>query len=114
VDRSLVSSDRALEALMAGVHGSDIDALFKRPAWQKSAACRGQGSDIFFGSGRGAASRAMALCEGCPVAAECRAAAVATGEVGVWGGTTAQQRRDGVAPVRVVTGSRYRAPSIAI
>jgi hypothetical protein len=108
-----VSAVGALEVLMSSDSGSDIDSLFQRPAWQRSAACRGQGSAMFFGSGRGAATRAMALCESCPVAGECRAAAIESGEQGVWGGTTAQQRRDRQAG-RVLEDARFRSTPVAI
>ena len=103
----------ALEALMSSDQGSDVENLFQRPAWQKHAACRGYGSAMFFGSGRGASRRALALCESCPVAAECRAAAVAAGEQGVWGGTTAQQRRDRQAAL-VLDDGPYRSTPVAI
>jgi WhiB family redox-sensing transcriptional regulator len=82
---------------MSGGDWSDFAGLVKRPEWQQRAACQGVGSDIFFGTGRGAAARAMALCRECPVARECRSAALEAGEVGVWGGTTAQQRKEGQA-----------------
>ena len=85
--------------------------------WMDLAACRGTvtsaDEDIFFapdldelGSNRGAATRvtatrerqALAVCDGCPVQAECLAYAIATGQQhGVWGGKTQQELRRLVA-----------------
>ena len=86
-------------------------------SWIHRAACRGAvtsaADDMFFtpeadecrGSRRDAArlaaereSRALALCERCPVQVECLAYAVASRQQhGVWGGRTEQQLRDLVA-----------------
>ncbi len=73
--------------------------------WRDGAACVGASPEIFFlgyGPGRGhgrlsktAKARALELCGRCPVAAECLAYALsmpATGDMGVWGGTTEKQR----------------------
>ena len=85
--------------------------------WMDLAACRGTvtsaDEDIFFapdldelGGNRGAATRmaatrerqALAVCDGCPVQAECLAYAIATGQQhGVWGGKTQQELRRLVA-----------------
>ncbi len=73
--------------------------------WREESACRGANPEIFFlgyGPGRGlgrlsktAKARALELCHRCPVVAECLAYAMsmpATGDFGIWGGTTALQR----------------------
>jgi len=73
--------------------------------WREVAACRGGNPEIFFlgyGPGRGygrlsktAKARAFELCTGCPVAGECLAYALsmpATGDFGIWGGTTEDDR----------------------
>ena len=85
--------------------------------WMDLAACRGTvtsaDEDIFFapdldelGGKRGTATRmaatrerqALAVCDGCPVQAECLAYAIATGQQhGVWGGKTQQELRRLVA-----------------
>ena len=85
--------------------------------WMDLAACRGTvtsaDEDIFFapdldelGGNRGTATRmavtrerqALAVCDGCPVQAECLAYAIATGQQhGVWGGKTQQELRRLVA-----------------
>lgn len=73
--------------------------------WRDQAACDGANPEIFFlgyGPGRGlgrlsktAKARAMELCTGCPVTVECLAYALtmpATGDFGIWGGTTEEDR----------------------
>ncbi len=70
--------------------------------WQLDAACQGLNSTIFFhpDGERGAArarraNRAKAVCEHCPVIAECRRHALAVREpYGVWGGLTEEERRE--------------------
>ena len=68
----------------------------QRQAWRDDAACRGIGPDRFF-SDRGdveAVAAAKALCEVCPVTAECfDYAARHRVRVGVWGGYGASKVR---------------------
>lgn len=74
--------------------------------WRRRAACRGEDPEVFFAPdlegpphGRYLAERdrrwrdAKAVCRRCPVRADCLDAALASGEVGVWGGTTDEERR---------------------
>lgn len=85
-------------------------------SWQDRAACAGQPSEVFFPqSGNSAGdhvAEAKAICATCPVRAACLDYALAleattgttwTGRYGVWGGLTAQERRD------LVSGGRARA-----
>lgn len=75
--------------------------------WQRRAQCRGMDPAIFFPqpSRHGPAStisqdeaRAKAVCDGCPVAAACKAYAIAAAEpYGIWGGMTASERSRVVA-----------------
>lgn len=70
-----------------------------RPAWQASAACRGEDPAMFFPEkgDNGTAARAKAICADCPVMAECLAFAVArthNEDVGVWGGMSTSERRE--------------------
>jgi WhiB family redox-sensing transcriptional regulator len=72
----------------------------ERPAWQKRAACRGVGTEVFFPDRYHSAEEAKELCASCPVAAECLAFAMTPtpgaslpGTFGVWGGLSHQQRR---------------------
>src|SRR5690348_12472830 len=61
--------------------------------WTARAACRDSDPDALFVQGA-AQNRAKAVCFGCPVRAECLAAALDNGvEFGVWGGLTERERR---------------------
>jgi WhiB family redox-sensing transcriptional regulator len=72
-----------------------LDELVNRPAWHRSAACRGVGPDLFFPErGSGPLDAALAYCERCPVQAQCLAAGSKVGRTsGIWGGTSARQRQ---------------------
>lgn len=69
--------------------------------WQEHAACRGMDQRIFFGGERMESdgrhidvSRAVAVCERCPVRIDCLSYAMDVGEIhGVWGGLTENERR---------------------
>ncbi|MFF7238999.1 WhiB family transcriptional regulator [Streptomyces collinus] len=69
------------------------------PAWRDQAACAGEDPEIFFPlvdlSAPGTeASLARAVCRRCPVIIACRTWALDHGEDdGIWGATTAAQRR---------------------
>jgi len=71
--------------------------LLRRPWWHSEAACRSHGpSSFIIGRGANAATmnRAKAVCSRCPVTEPCLSYAMADMDLtGVWGGTTAQQRR---------------------
>jgi WhiB family transcriptional regulator, redox-sensing transcriptional regulator len=70
-------------------------------SWGEHAACLDPGTDPewFFplsesGAGARQVAAAKAVCARCPVAAQCLAWAVLTGEpAGIWGGTTPEERR---------------------
>jgi WhiB family transcriptional regulator, redox-sensing transcriptional regulator len=70
--------------------------LMRKPAWMDDAACRGQSTDLFF-SGRGESTAATkAVCQTCPVSADCLMYALdgdVHDDIGIWGGTSAIQRR---------------------
>ena len=82
-------------------------------SWTEQAACREPGIDpeLFFPVGEsGPAIRqvaaAKAICARCPVAADCRAWALRTGEpAGIWGGTTPEERR-------LLRGDRHQDTSV--
>lgn len=67
-------------------------------SWQKQAACRGAGHELFFPDTHRAdheakLAEARAICAGCPVREPCRSWAVAhPEELGVWGGLTEDER----------------------
>jgi WhiB family redox-sensing transcriptional regulator len=69
--------------------------LFRRPKWQLQAACRGADTALFLsGRGRNASTAAIAVCAACFVRDECLDYAMSDIEiVGVWGGTTTEERR---------------------
>lgn len=67
--------------------------------WTDLAACRGVDPELFFpvsvtGPALDQVTEAKKVCAGCPVVADCLAWALRAGEpVGVWGGTTPEERR---------------------
>lgn len=93
----------ALAALMAAAPGHelpDVQAAAQRPAWHRHAACRGHDPALWFPERGQSTAPARAICAGCPVQAPCTQAGLeggtgygATGEVGIWGGTSGRQRR---------------------
>jgi WhiB family redox-sensing transcriptional regulator len=65
-------------------------------AWRADAACRGMDTAVFFpGRGQsGAVAAAKAICNGCPVAAECLTEAMLDPmNSGIWGASSHRQRR---------------------
>lgn len=65
----------------------------QRPAWMRSAACRGMDTSTWF-PGRGRSTRqAIETCEVCPVRSECRSWAIEHDEVGIWAGTSSATRK---------------------
>ena len=78
--------------------------------WRSGAACSGQDPKIWFPDGVRMASlrRAVAICNLCPVKAECLAHALEVKEPhGVWGGVSETQRR------RMLRGQRTRSVPIS-
>jgi len=65
----------------------------ERPQWMAGGACRDTPEVDFFPEEEQAAEPARAVCRACPVQAPCLAFAVEQAEMGVWGGTTALERR---------------------
>lgn len=67
--------------------------------WWGHAACRKEGSDMFYPDGKSEQYRpqiekAKAMCDACPVRQQCLAWALATGEShGIYGGMTDDERR---------------------
>lgn len=67
--------------------------------WVDDAACAGEDPDLFFPKKGDQGREAKAVCNGCPVRAQCAdyAATSPVMLVGVWGGTTeAERRHDGI------------------
>jgi WhiB family transcriptional regulator, redox-sensing transcriptional regulator len=79
-----------------------IDERFatKPPVWALFAVCRGEPTQLFFGSWDELDDRrsereanAVTVCHGCPCRLACRDHAREFGERGVWGGETDYDRR---------------------
>lgn len=62
-------------------------------AWMASARCAETDPEVFFQEQGGKPNAAKRICKACPVRAECLQHALAGEESGVWGGTTALERR---------------------
>ena len=73
--------------------GDVFPAIVRRPAWQRRAACRGQGPALFFPSLGGNNAAAQVICRTCPVRAECLDFGLADDSLsGVWGGVSSRSR----------------------
>lgn len=69
----------------------------KFPGWMPRGACQGEDPELFFpiaatGPGLAQVIGAKAVCFRCAVRAACLSYAVATGQAGIWGGTTQEER----------------------
>ncbi|HEX2191809.1 MAG TPA: WhiB family transcriptional regulator [Acidimicrobiales bacterium] len=83
-----------IEALMLPGDVPDVLDLFPaRPQWMASAACRDSDPDTFFPSRGEVTDEARELCGECPARRPCLEFALEHGLVGVWGGTSDQERR---------------------
>ncbi len=71
-----------------------LEDFLRRPAWQREAACRSQGTRTWFSGTSPDIERARAVCHACPVQAPCLQYAMSEADLeGVWAGTTAKERR---------------------
>lgn len=67
--------------------------------WRDHAACRDVNPDLFFPFGTSGASllqidEAKQICRTCPVCGPCLRWALDSGDAGIWGGTTEDERRN--------------------
>ncbi len=86
-------TERRTISYLPGTTGDEILGLLKRPRWHADAACKGKPPEWFFPE-RGADVRpARAVCATCTVVSECRQAGIDGREHGIWGGTSARERR---------------------
>ena len=89
----------------------DVAGLFRRPAWQQHAACRGVGPDVFFPERGADVATAKQLCVACVVRGQCLAASLERSErYGIWGGTTDMQRRQVRKIARRIAGKPPAGP----
>jgi WhiB family redox-sensing transcriptional regulator len=82
--------------------------VFDRPRWWTEAACRGVGTELFFGpAGQGTEqvparrqreAKAKQYCASCPVAVDCLADALKFGDDGIRGGMSRYERYQTVRP----------------
>jgi WhiB family redox-sensing transcriptional regulator len=68
------------------------------PSWMPQGACQGEDPELFFpvtaaGPALAQVLAAKAVCFRCAVRAACLAFALATGQAGIWGGTTQDERQ---------------------
>ena len=76
---------------------SSSEVAVVSPGWMPGGACRGEDPELFFpvtaaGPALAQAFAAKAVCFRCAVRAACLSYALATGQVGIWGGTTEEER----------------------
>jgi WhiB family redox-sensing transcriptional regulator len=70
--------------------GGDLDEV----RWMVDAACAGMDPEYFFPERNSSAELAKAICQSCPVAAQCLDFALNHAEDhGIWGGTNQKERR---------------------
>lgn len=88
----------------------------RNDSWLADARCVGEDPEVFFPALNEAEDNAAALrvCRGCPVTEQCLAAAFQQRcDDGVWGGTTAKERRK-IARVRAGSSPAPLAPGPAV
>lgn len=92
--------ERLLRAMREGGHD---------PAWRTRGVCQSVDPETFFPAPSEPADTAVELCRSCPVQGSCLAWALNAGDLhGVWGGTTARERR---AMAVVWRGVRQHQPT---
>lgn len=68
--------------------------VYADPSWRTQGRCRTVDPETFFPLPTEPADMALAMCQACPVAAQCLRSALEAGDCeGVWGGTTPRERR---------------------
>src|SRR6516225_10850624 len=79
--------------------------------WRDRAACRDADPELFFPDGDTRSARAQVkmaklICRGCPVSATCLGWALASGQAGIWGGLTEDERHRLLRHGRLKTSRR--------
>jgi WhiB family redox-sensing transcriptional regulator len=67
---------------------------FPAPGWRDRAACIGADPDLFFPVTARDEAEAKAICSRCPSRAECLGYATGRPLLGIWGGTSEDERRN--------------------
>ena len=84
-----------------------LAATDPQPGWERWAACDGADPDLFFPERGDSTRAAKQICAGCPVRYACLATQLAATtttsggprtDMGIWGGTSARERRDAIRP----------------
>jgi WhiB family redox-sensing transcriptional regulator len=77
------------------VSASPFPLALDQPAdWRADAACKNVDVEVFFAIDEPSQQEAVAICETCPVRAEClEHALIAREQYGVWGGVREQDRK---------------------
>jgi WhiB family redox-sensing transcriptional regulator len=94
-----VDVDPWIALLQVGVDAPRVSALVEwlRPEWHRDAACVEYPVEWWFPERGQSPARALAICETCPVRAECLTVGLTSIQgaptVGIWGGATGRQRR---------------------
>jgi hypothetical protein len=70
-----------------------LDSIIRAPAWYADAPCRGMDQRLFFPARGEPADEAREVCASCRAQEPCRAIAVDEQLDGIWGGTSAKERR---------------------
>lgn len=84
-----IADARRDERLLRAVRERNLD-----PAWRTRGVCQSVDPETFFPAPSEPADAAIALCRTCAVQGPCLAWALQSGDLhGVWGGTTARERR---------------------
>ena len=86
--------------------------MIRNQAWRTQAACIGRSASLWFpegGAGNGiAAQEAVRICHTCPVSIQCAEHALVQPEhYGIWGGITAEERKNLLGMVRCGTTAGY-------
>ncbi len=114
----------APRALPERVVVSSSELVVSSPGWMTWGACRGEDPELFFpvavaGPALAQVFAAKAVCFRCAVRAACLSYALATGQAGIWGGATQEERaamgrlsggparEDNASPASVGTATRH-------
>jgi len=90
------TSDKDLETATLRLGSNAVNHVIssKDNSWENDALCRGEDTELFYSSSASDIKDAKKVCASCVVRTECLTVALEKYETfGVWGGTTARERR---------------------